>query len=70
MLKLVDRTWITVAAAMVVAGIVLLIVSGRKDDAAGIAGFALLGLGAILATGLAFYAVGRSEDIARERGEH
>ena len=60
---LVNPAWWWSAAAMAVAGIVLLVVG---DAALDVIGFVLLGLGAIVATGAAFYAVGRSEDVERE----
>ena len=60
--------WLYAAAALVAAGIILLVVFGT-DDAMGIVGGAVLSLGAIVAIGVAFYTVGRSEDVARERGE-
>ena len=62
---LVSRHWVASAVIMLVAGMVLLAVSGA-DGTAGIIGFALFGLGAVEGTALAFYAVGRSEDIDRE----
>ena len=63
---LVPTPWIVATALLVVVGIVLLAASGA-DGTAGVIGFASLGLGAVVGTALAFYAVGRSEDIARER---
>ena len=48
-----------------VAGIVLLAVS--ETTVPDSIGFALVGLGGILLTGMLFYAVGRSEDRERER---
>ena len=63
---LVPRSWLYATAALVVAGIVLL---ATTDGTPEIIGFALLGLGTVVATALAFYAVGRSEDVARDRGE-
>ena len=65
MAGLVPRSWIAAAVVTVVAGIALL---AATDGTLEIAGFALLGLGLVAATALAFYAVGRSEDVARERG--
>jgi uncharacterized membrane protein YccC len=52
------------AATLVVAGIVLAAVGDGTVD---VVGFAVGGLGLVLACGLAFYAVGRSEDLERER---
>ena len=69
MLAHAPRWWIWTAALLIVAGIVMLAIFGT-DDTIGIVGGAVLSLGAILGLGLAFYAVGRSEDVARERGEH
>jgi hypothetical protein len=63
---LVPMPWILVAATLIIVGIVLLAATGADGDL-GVVGFALLGLGAVLGTALAFYAVGRSEDIDRER---
>jgi hypothetical protein len=58
------RTWVAAASALVVAGAV---VAGVADATAAKAiGFAISGLGAVVLTALAFYAVGRSEDRARE----
>ena len=65
MASLVPRPWIFATIALVVAGVVLL---ATQDGTPEVVGFALLGLGLVLATALAFYAVGRSEDVARERG--
>jgi uncharacterized membrane protein YccC len=66
MLALVNKPAAAAAIVMIVAGGVLSAV-GDPPDAAGLAGFLLLGLGGILAVALAFYAVGRSEDLERER---
>lgn len=63
---LVPRPWLIAAAVAIVAGIVLLVVA---DGTLEVIGFGLLGLGAVVGTALAFYAVGRSEDVARERGD-
>ncbi len=58
--------WSVVACVvLIVAGMVLILVSA--SDTADLAGFVVFGLGAVGGTGLAFYAVGRSEDIERER---
>jgi hypothetical protein len=61
---LVPRPYLALAAGLVVAGAVLL--------AAGVelGGFVVLGLGALAAVALAFYAVGRSEDRERETHPH
>jgi hypothetical protein len=60
MLKLAPRWWLYSVAFDVVAGVILL--------AAGltIPGFIVLGLGLVGATSLAFYVVGRSEDVERD----
>ena len=63
---LVPRPWIVATLASIVVGIVLLVLA---DGTLEVIGFGLLGLGAVVGTSLAFYAVGRSEDVARERGE-
>ena len=63
---LVPRSWVLATLALIVAGIVLLVIA---DGTLEVIGFALLGLGAVVGTALAFYAVGRSEDVARDRGE-
>ena len=68
MLAHAPRWWIWSAVGLVVTGIVLLAVFGT-DGTMGIVGGAVLSLGAILGISVAFYAVGRSEDAARERGE-
>ena len=62
---LVPTPWIVVTAILILAGIVLLAVT--DGGVAGAIGFASLGLGAVVGTSLAFYAVGRSEDRDRER---
>ena len=67
MRELVSPIWVVAVAVLIVAGVILLVASGG-DGTAGVVGFGLLGLGAVVGTALAFYAVGRSEDIARERG--
>lgn len=64
MAGLVPRSWVYATLGLVVAGVVLLVLG---DGTIEVIGFALLGLGAVLGTALAFYAVGRSEDIDRER---
>ena len=67
MRELVSPIWVLAVAATIIAGIILLVATDG-DSTGGVIGFALLGLGAVVGTALAFYAVGRSEDIARERG--
>ena len=66
MAGLVPRPWIAATVVLIVVGIVLL---ATTDGTAEVIGFACLGLGAVVATALAFYAVGRSEDEARRRGD-
>ena len=66
MLELVPRPPAVASVAAVVAGIVLLAI-GEDFSATEVAGFILLGLGGIGLVALAFYAVGRSEDLDRER---
>ena len=65
MLGLVPRPALAAALALLVAGLILfpLTDSATGDTIA----FALVGLGGILLASLAFYVVGRSEDVARER---
>jgi hypothetical protein len=63
MLRLVPRPLVTVGIGLVVAGFVLL-AAGAEVGA-----LAVGGLGAVLLAGAVFYAVGRSEDVERERGE-
>ncbi len=64
-LALVPRPWLIAGIVLVVAGIVIaLVADGRASDAIAMS---VSGTGAILLVGLAFYAVGRSEDLDRER---
>ena len=60
MLRLVPRPLAAVAIGLMIAGAVLLAL-GEEVGALGVGG-----VGAILAVGAAFYAVGRSEDLDRE----
>jgi uncharacterized membrane protein YccC len=62
--RLVPRWAAILAAALVLAGIVL---GGVGDGAVDVAGFAAGGLGLVVGIAVAFYAVGRSEDLDRER---
>jgi hypothetical protein len=64
MTSLVPRAWIVAGVVLVLAGIVIGIVADGKGD---VVGFGVGGAGAVLLVGLAFYAVGRSEDRDRER---
>jgi hypothetical protein len=61
MLGLVPRPWASIALGLIAAGIGL----GLLGEP--VAALAVGGLGAIIAVALAFYAVGRSEDVERER---
>lgn len=62
------RLGVVSGVVLVVAGIVLLAISDATIPDT--IGFALLGLGGILLTGMLFYAVGRSEDRARASERH
>jgi preprotein translocase subunit SecF len=57
--------FLAMTAVLGAAGVVLL-VAGR-GTVADVAGLAILGIVAVAVTSAAFYAVGRSEDRARER---
>ena len=64
------RAWLIIGIALLVLGAALYAVTDGTVPQA--IGFAAAGLGAVLLTSLLFYAVGRSEDRAREaekRGE-
>lgn len=67
MLQLIPRPALGVALALFVAGLILFPLTDTPtgDTIA----FALLGLGGILLCALAFYVVGRSEDVERERSK-
>ena len=58
------RRWILALAALAVAGLVLVLVTG--DTALDAIGVGLTGVAVVGAVSLGFYAVGRSEDRARE----
>jgi hypothetical protein len=62
-LRLVPRPWLSIAAGLIAAGIGLGLLG---ED---VAALAVGGLGAVVLVALAFYAVGRSEDLEREREE-
>ena len=64
MWELVPRPWLIIGVVLLVAGIVLAAVADGKGD---VVAFGVGGTGVILLVGLAFYAVGRSEDRDRER---
>jgi hypothetical protein len=64
MARLVPRPWLIIGVALLVAGIAIGAIADGKGD---VAGFGVGGAGLILLVGLAFYAVGRSEDLERER---
>ncbi len=64
MLDLVPRPWLILGVLLLAAGVVIGAVADGKGD---VVGFAVGGAGAVLLVGLAFYAVGRSEDRDRER---
>ena len=64
MLRLVPLPWLVAGLVLLVTGIVISVVGDGKADAIG---FGIGGAGAILLVGIAFYAVGRSEDIDREQ---
>ena len=61
---LVPRPWLIVGVVLLVAGVVIAAIADGKGD---VVGFGVGGAGAVLLVGLAFYAVGRSEDRDRER---
>ncbi|HEX8086781.1 MAG TPA: hypothetical protein VF529_21015 [Solirubrobacteraceae bacterium] len=63
-MTLVPRPWLIAGVVLLVAGIVIAAVVDGKGD---VVGFSVGGAGAILLVGLAFYAVGRSED--RDRAQ-
>jgi hypothetical protein len=58
---LVPKPWLSIAAGLIAAGIGLGLLGEE------VAALAVGGLGAIILVSLAFYAVGRSEDVERER---
>jgi membrane protease YdiL (CAAX protease family) len=64
MLKLVPRGWAAVASGLIFASIVLLALEEN------VGAFATFGLGAVILVGLAFFAVGRSEDLDRQKRPH
>jgi hypothetical protein len=64
MAALVPRPWLIAGVLLLVAGVVISLVTDGKGD---VVGFGVGGAGAILLVGLAFYAVGRSEDLDREQ---
>ena len=64
MLKHVPHGWAAVGTALILASIVLLALEQN------VGAFATLGLGAIILVALAFFAVGRSEDLHRAKHPH
>ena len=64
MARLVPRPWLVAGVVLLVAGILISVFADAKGD---VVGFGVGGAGAILLVGLAFYAVGRSEDLDREQ---
>ena len=56
------RRYAVIALGLMVAGVVLFVLEER------VAAMAIGGLGAVIAAAIAFYAIGRSEDLDRERG--
>ena len=64
MRDLVPRPWLIAGAVLLVVGLAIAIVADGKGD---VIGFGVGGAGAVLLVGLAFYAVGRSEDRDREQ---
>ena len=61
MLALVPKPWLSIALGLIALGIGLGLMG---ED---VAALAVGGLGAVILVALAFYAVGRSEDVERER---
>ena len=64
MWELVPRPWLIIGVVLLVAGVVIAAFADGKGD---VVAFGVGGTGAVLLVGLAFYAVGRSEDRERER---
>ncbi|HEX2088273.1 MAG TPA: hypothetical protein VHF89_21485 [Solirubrobacteraceae bacterium] len=64
MRELVPRPWLIAGVVLLVAGVVVAAIGDGKVD---VVGFGLGGAGVVLLVGLAFYAVGRSEDVDREQ---
>ena len=67
MLAYVPKPAAIAALLALVAGVVVLALSG-DDETLAIVAMVLLGVGGIGAMGIAFYAAGRSEDEGRKRG--
>ena len=61
---LVPRPWLYAGVALLIAGVIIAMVADGKGD---VVAFAVGGAGAVTLVGLAFYAVGRSEDRDREQ---
>ncbi|HEV2812670.1 MAG TPA: hypothetical protein VGW10_05395 [Solirubrobacteraceae bacterium] len=64
MTDLVPRPWLIAGAVLLVIGVAIAVIADGKGD---VVGFGVGGAGAVLLVGLAFYAVGRSEDRDREQ---
>jgi hypothetical protein len=64
---LVPRPWLYGGIAAIVVGVLLAAVGDGTVD---VVGFAVGGAGVVALTGLAFYAVGRSEDRDRQQRPH
>jgi hypothetical protein len=62
------RVWIAATIAMVLAGVVVWIVGNDTTLGQGIA-LSLVGIASVIAVSLVFFAVGRSEDVARAADE-
>ena len=64
LVALVPRPWLLVGVVLLIVGVVIAAIADGKGD---VVGFGVGGAGAVLLVGLAFYAVGRSEDRDREQ---
>lgn len=59
------RTWVAATVGMVIAGIIVWVLWSDSTAGQGIA-LSLVGIASVIAVSLVFFAVGRSEDAARE----